>query len=267
MNMDTAYENRAFIPDGDAYPDKWESAAQSWREVEHAVGRAWLNLAYGEGARQGMDIFLPAGAAKGLVFFIHGGYWRMFDRKTWSHLAAGATERGWAVAMPSYTLAPDARIAEITVEMAHALNAAAGKVGGPIVVTGHSAGGHLAARMICGDVPLDTDVAKRIHRCVPISPVADLRPMLETKMNADFQMDLAAAEAESPVLISDVRDVPVTVWVGSEERPAFLDQARWLAEAWENADLRIAPGRHHFDVIEELEQPDSPLMDALLGGL
>ena len=81
-------------------------------------------------------------------------------------------------------------------------------------------------------------------------------------MNQDLRLDMDEATSESPAL-REAPDVPVTVWVGAEERPSFLDQARWLAEAW-NAEHRIAPGRHHFDVLDELREPDSPLVNAIL---
>ena len=100
---------------------------------------------------------------------------------------------------------------------------------------------------------LPWEVAARLSHVLPISPVADLRPMLRTSMNEKFGLDTAAAEAESPVLMRPL-PVPVTVWVGGAELPAFLDQARWLSQAW-NAPLEIAEGRHHFDVIEALADP------------
>ena len=267
MDQDTAYENRAFIPNGDEYPAKWQAAALAWRETEHSVGRARLNLAYGPAERQEFDLFYPAGRPKGLVLFIHGGYWQAFDRKFWSHLAAGATARGWALAMPSYTLAPEVRISQIAREMALALAAAGDQAPGPIVITGHSAGGHLAARLMCPDVVLPDAVAARIARCVPISPLSDLQPLMASKMNAVLQLDRTEAFAESPIHWSRPRRGVVTVWVGAEERPVFLDQARWLVNAWTLAQLRVAPGRHHFDVIDELAEADSPLMAALLDGL
>ena len=81
-------------------------------------------------------------------------------------------------------------------------------------------------------------------------------------MKTDLHLDAGSAAAESPVLMTDRHDIPVTVWVGADERPAFLDQARWLAEAWE-CEAVIAPGQHHFAVIEPLEQADSPLTGAV----
>ena len=262
MKNDIAYNNVDFIPEGASYPDRWVEEARAWREREAAVGRARLNHAYGPAERQKMDVFHPAGQAEGLVVFVHGGYWLRFHRDFWSHFAEGLTARGWAVAMPSYTLAPEARISQITREIVRAVEVAAGLVPGPVRLSGHSAGGHLVSRVLCPDVGLEPETRMRLVRAVPISPVADLRPLLETSMNENLALDEAEAEGESPVL-HPAPDIPVTVWVGAEERPAFLDQARWLAEAWD-AEQRIAAGRHHFDVIDELRDAQSPLVNAIL---
>ena len=265
MNPDIAYANADFIEGAADYPPRWAEAAAAFRAG--LGGRGRYDLAYGAGARQRLDLFLPRTAPRGLVVFVHGGYWRMFDKSRWSHLSAGPLARGFAVAMPSYTLAPAARIAAITGEIAAAIARAAGEVDGPIALAGHSAGGHLVARMNCLDVALPGEMAARIARIVAISPLGDLRPLLQTAMNADLRLDAYEAVSESPLLHRQRRAIPTTLWVGAEERPAFLDQARWLAEAWDEADLRIAPGRHHFDVIDEMGDGQSPLVRALVGGL
>ena len=262
MKNDIAYDNGSFIPDAANYPNRWADEARAFRETEAAIGRARLNAPYGPRDREKLDLFHPAGKAKGLVVFIHGGYWMKFDRSYWSHFATGCTQRGWAVAMPSYPLAPEARISAITHCIARAVETAAGFIDGPVVLTGHSAGGHLVARMGCRDIALERQVRDRLRKIIPISGVTDLRPLLDTTMNATLHLDAAEAEAESPVLHAPP-DIPVTAWVGAEERPAFLDQTRWLAEAWQ-AEHRIASGRHHFDVIDELKEPDSPLVNAIL---
>jgi len=264
MDLDAAYDNGGHIPDSASYPDRWAGAAADWRSVEAALGRARLNLPYGPGARQRFDLFYPAGRPAGLALFVHGGYWRRFGREDWSHLAAGCTGAGWACAVPSYTLAPEARIAAITGEIAAAVTASAAQVPGPIALAGHSAGGHLVARMAMANGPLAGDVAGRVTRVVPISPLSDLRPLLRTSMNAALRMDAAEAAAESPVLGAPRDGVAVTVWVGADERPAFRDQARWLGAAW-GVRVRQAAGRHHFDVIDALRDPASAMVADLLG--
>jgi len=263
MDYDDAYANAAYIDRADTYPPKWEEAAHDYRMVENAVGRARVNLPYGANEREVFDLFYPAtGKPKGLMVFVHGGYWLAFDNKSWSHLAAGATAQGWAVAMPGYTLAPQARINQITRQVTRAIEAAAAAINGPIVLTGHSAGGHLVARMRCDDVVLS--VADRLQNIVPISPLSDLRPLLHTKMNDTLKLDMAEAITESPLLAKSLRDVPTHVWVGADERPAFLDQARWLADGWDNTNLTVRPDCHHFDVIDDLADADSDLMAVLL---
>lgn len=266
MSNDEAYQNSAFIPGGADYPDRWAEAARQHREIEAALGRARLNTAYGAHPREKFDLFHPAGRAEGLVVFVHGGYWHLFDRSYWSHLASGATARGWAVAMPSYPLCPEVRIAHITRSVAAAVAAAAAFVAGPVALAGHSAGGHLVARMACADAGLPPELAARIRHVAPISPVSDLRPLVDTAMNADLGLDEAAASSESPALLEKAPGAAVSVWVGADERPAFLDQARWLAAAWPGTALNVLPGRHHFDVIDALADPGSAMLEALTGG-
>lgn len=261
MDYDEAYANARFIPGAEAFPPRWQQKAEALRKA--LVNRARLGLRYGAGPRNWFDLFLPEAEPEGLLVFIHGGYWLRFSPSDFSHLAAGALARGWAVALPAYTLAPVGHIPQMTGEIAEAVAAAAGEVPGPIVVAGHSAGGHLAARMMCADVSLPNAVTARIARSIPISPVADLRPLMRTAMNADLEIDAADAAAESPVLLMPRRGAKVHVWVGGDERPAFLDQARRLGNAWA-CPVTVERNKHHFDVIEGLEAPDSPLMRTLL---
>ncbi len=259
MDMDREYQNGAFIAGSEAMPATWAQKAAAFRT---GLGsRARLGLPYGPADRQSFDLFLPEGLPQGLLVFVHGGYWLATHRDLWSHLAAGAVARGWACALPSYTLAPQARIAQITAEISQAIATAAAEVPGPLVVSGHSAGGHLAARMGCADVKLP-----RLARVVPISPLADLEPLLATQMNADLRLDAAEVALESPALLPRHPHIQAHVWVGGDERPAFLWQARTLAERWA-CGWTVDPGRHHLDVIDGLEQADSPLLRACLDGL
>jgi acetyl esterase/lipase len=259
MDMDAAYSNTDHVADAADYPPRWAAAAEAFRR--DLGERAELYLPYGDHPRERFDLFHPEGAAQGLVVFVHGGYWKAFDKSTWSHLAAGPLARGWAVAMPSYTLCPEVRIAEITRQIAAAVPAMAERVEGPIRLAGHSAGGHLVARM-CAPGMLRGPVAARVARVVPISPVADLAPLMETAMNEVLRIDAAEAEAESPVH-QPAPQMPVTVWVGGAELPAFLDQARRLASCW-GVECRAPEGQHHFNVIEPLAEAQSPLTQALL---
>lgn len=259
MRYDEAFANAKHIPGGDDYPPLWAKKAGAFR----ATSGGRLGLRYGPAEAEWFDLFLPGGDPAGLLVFVHGGYWLRFSPREFSHLAAGAVARGWAVAMPAHTLAPVARIAAMTRQVAAAVTAAAAEVAGPIVITGHSAGGQLSARMACRD-RLSEAVAGRIARILPISPLTDLRPLRETSMNAELHIDAAEALAESPALLPRRAGVPVHVWVGGAERPVFLDQARRLGNAWA-CPVTVDAGKHHFDVIEGLEAAETPLVNALLG--
>jgi arylformamidase len=255
---DRDYANGSFILGAAEFPARWAARAAAFRT---ALGRrAELDLAYGPAPREKLDLFLPEITPKGVVVFIHGGYWHLFSKAHWSHLAAGPLARGFAVAMPSYTLAPAARIAEITAEIARACWFVGTRVAGPMVVTGHSAGGHLSARMG------NADIAVPVARVVPISPLSELGPLVATEINATLKLTPEEAAAESPAR-QPLRDgVSAHVWVGAEERPAFLWQARVLAEEWA-CPWTADPGHHHFSVIDALDDPESPLCKVLLDGV
>lgn len=259
MDWDRAYQNGAFIPGSETLAADLARDAAAFRAG--LGGRLQADVPYGPGARHRFDLIHPEGAARGLMVFIHGGYWLAFGRESWTHYAAGALARGWTVALPSYTLAPEARIAAMTQEIATAVRAAAELVAGPVVVTGHSAGGHLSARMACADIDLP-----RVVRVVPISPLADLETLVLTKMNENLRLDVAEVAAESPSRLQRRDGVSAHVWVGGQERPAFLWQARILSEDWA-CPWTVAPGHHHFSVIEDLRDPSSALMATLLDGL
>jgi acetyl esterase/lipase len=190
------------------------------------------------------------------------------DKSYWSHLARGSVERGYAVAMPSYTLCPDVRLADITGEVAAAIAQAAAMVEGPLLLSGHSAGGHLVTRMISATSPLPEPVRARVRHTVSISGVHDLRPLLNTAMNATLRIDAAEAQTESPALLQPLPAARVTCWVGASERPEFIRQNALLANIWIGLGAQTCrieePGRHHFNVIDGLADPRHPLVQTLL---
>ena len=267
IDWDDAFDNSGYVPEAKDLPPKWASQAKAWRDTLLSDGRAQIDQAYGARDRERFDLFLPPGPSKGTVIFVHGGYWRLFDKSYWSHLSKGCLAHGWAVAMPSYPLAPEARIAQITDAIARAVATIADATQGPIVLAGHSAGGHLVTRMMCEGVLPDA-VTKRLCRVMSISGVHHLDPLVATKMNDDLRLSASEAAAESPVHLDPVPDIPVSIVVGDHERPEFLRQSRMLAERWalRGADVQTIfdAGTNHFNVINTLGDPGGLLTQELL---
>jgi len=263
-----AYANAPNIPGGERWPAAWVQPAQAYRDALQGSGRATLDVPYGERARNRFDLFAPEGRPRGLVVFVHGGFWKALDKSFWSHLARGSVEGGYAVAMPSYTLCPAVRISEITREIAVAVERAAAMVEGPLFLTGHSAGGHLVTRMISATSPLPEYVRARISHTVSISGLHDLRPLIKAAMNTELRIDEAEARVESPALLEPMQNARVTCWVGSAERPEFVRQNALLANIWTGLGAKTGtvegPGRHHFDVIDGLADPHHQLTRTLL---
>lgn len=265
IDWDEAFSNAKYIPQGASYPQKWKNASSSFIDQYEQVDR---DVAYGSHPRQVFDLFWPETQPLGLTIFIHGGYWIDLDKSYWSHMAKGMSDRGWAVAIPSYVLAPEARISEITLMMASMIEKSADLVAGPIVLAGHSAGGHLVTRMACKQVDMASETRSRIQRFVSISGVHDLRNLLHTEMNAKLQLTVEEAVSESPCLQEPLETVSLLTWVGSQERPEFLKQSEILRREWEKKIKRaqsvVEDGRHHFDVIDSMSIKDSNLVRSAL---
>jgi arylformamidase len=261
-DFDDAYANMPHIPGGADYPARWSAAAAKFRSSLPQSVSAELNTPYGQRPRQHFDLFRPP-AAKGLVIFVHGGYWMRFHKDDFSHLAAGPLARGWSVALPAYTLTPEVTIADIVAEITAAITTLATLVPGPIRLCGHSAGGHLVTRQICTGTKLPPNVLSRIAHVISISGVHDLRPLLQTAMREPLRLDEASARTESPALLEPLPGIPLTCWVGAEERPEFIRQSELLANILKGfgmeTSLKIAETAHHFNVIDALLEANTEL--------
>lgn len=267
-DWDDAYSNVAHIPEGPSYVGRWTAQAAAFRENLLGTGRMRQDIPYGAHERNRYDLFLPEGMPKGLMIFVHGGYYIAGDKSMWSHLAQGSLAHRYAVAMPSYVLCPEASITDIAHQVAAAIAAAAGEIAGPIHLCGHSAGGHLVTRMSTVSTPLASEVAGRIEKTVSISGLHDLRPLRNTRMNELLRLDAAEARAESVALLDPVTGTDLTCWVGAAERPEFVRQNALLETLWGSFDVRVSsveePSRHHYNIMDGLTDADHALVRTLL---
>ena len=264
-DWDDAYANATHIPDSDTYIEQWVGQSKQFREKQITLGNPVAKMQYGPHDRECIDVFQPAGKPTGIAIFVHGGYWLRFSQGDWSHLAAGALANQHITAMIGYPLCPESTIGDIAASITHAVSVVAEQYPElPIYLAGHSAGGHLVTHLMCKPSALDQSTRNRIKRVLSISGVHDLVPLTRTLMNEQLGMSLADAVALSPARLRPHLPCPVIAWAGAAERPEFIRQNRLLETAWAplgvDCQTHLEPGRHHFDVVNDLTEPDSSMM-------
>jgi len=265
--VERGYNNRAAVPDFQAWFDRWAAAS---REVEASLAPR-LDVRYGRGPKETLDLYLPGGRVRGLLAFIHGGYWRSLDKSDHGFVAPPFIAQGIAVANLNYDLCPGVTIAQIVEEITRAIaflereGARLGTAGAPLVVAGHSAGGHLAAMVHAAAPEALGAPSHPVRGAVSLSGVHDLAPLLLSSYNADLRLDEASARAMSPVHCLPRSDAPLLLVVGADETSEFLRQTDLLWDAWPQArpagaegPMRVAD-RHHFSVMSDYGGADVAL--------
>jgi arylformamidase len=260
--VERGYNNRAAVSDFQQWLDRYASSSSAARAT-HAPR---LDLRYGPGPKETLDLFLPARPARATFVFLHGGYWRMLDKSDFSFVAPAFLAEDVAVAVVNYDLCPEVSIAAIVEECRRAVawlvreGAAQGAAASRLVVGGHSAGGHLTAMLYA------TEWARYgVARDPLAAGVHDLAPLLLFSFNADFKLDAAEAARLSPVRLAPTSKAPLVAAVGADETSEFVRQTRILWDAWPAnrpaGDLAplIIPGRHHFSVVADWADPASDL--------
>lgn len=246
-------------------------------EEARAACRFDHGLAYGAGPSQKLDLCMPPATQAGappLLVFIHGGYWQELSRGSSLFAAPDCAAAGWAFAALDYTLAPAATIADMALECRQALrwlHANAARFGfdaDRIVVSGSSAGAHLAAMCSLRGWPLDADLAAGLPAgAVLVSGVYDVAPLIGTSIAKPLALTPASAADVSPQLQALAGFPRSVVCWGEIETSEFQRQSRDFATAVVRAGspepvLFEVPGRNHFDVILELATPGTALGDA-----
>lgn len=266
------YDNRGAVADHDRWLAEFaERSKRAIRELNPAI-----DLRFGAGDNETLDLFVPAQPARGTLMFIHGGYWRSMDKSEHAFVAPAFVAAGYAVAVINYDLCPGVSIAKIVEQCRHAVRwleryGAQHGAPAPLVVAGHSAGGHLAAMMFATDWRPFGIARTPFSGVLTLSGLHDLAPLTLTSINVDLGLDADEARRMSPINYAPVADAPLAIAAGADETSEYLRQARLLHDAWAasrgdriGAPIFI-PGRHHFSVVLDLGDPESALARATLG--
>ncbi len=256
---DAAYDNVAAVADSMLLVAAGRAAAAPYR----AARSGHLDLPYGPREREKWDLYPGTAPQAPCLVFIHGGYWYKNTREDFAHLGQGVAAHGWSVAMPGYTLAPNASLTEISAEITTALgwfaaHRAAHGISGKVVLCGWSAGAHLAALAMAHDV---------VSAALLISGVYELGPIQDTFINEQVKLTAAEIEALSPLRLPVVQK-PAVIAYGTVELPALVNDSNKLHEkrlaAQVPSELLPIEGADHFTIGAALTAPDGALTKAAL---
>jgi arylformamidase len=256
---DASYNNGAAVAGSQEHVAGWREASAAWRNSH--PGR--LDLPYGPKDLTKWDLFPSADASKPCLIHIHGGYWQRNSREGFSFLAEGLAPHGWSVALPGYTLAPDASLAEIVAELRTALdwfeqNRRAHGIKGPLILSGWSAGGHLTAMLL--DHP-------SVTAGLAISGIYEIGPIRDTYLNEKLRLTDEEIATLSPLRLPQTGK-PMTIAYGSRELEALVKSSRDLharrAAAHLPGDLMPVAGTDHFTILETLRNPGGALAKCAL---
>ena len=248
--------------------------AEVTASLDSAPGLTVLrDLTYGRRSAERLDLVVPSGRGPyPSVAGFHGGFWQEGSKAGSGFAAPALAESGVALAGVGYPLAPEVRLRAIVQSAGAALvrlqheAPSYGLDPERIVVAGHSAGAHLAAAIVAGMA--GEAAASAACGAVLVSGVYDLAPVAASYVNDLAHLDDDEIGELSPLLVRPWRDVPVHVVVGADEPDQFQRQAAAFADAWRDSITRltthVAPGRDHFDILDEFTARDSPTFRALL---
>jgi len=271
--VERGYNNRDAVPDYQRWFSYYTVASESAR----AALAPTIDLRYGPAPKETLDLFVPAGRARGTFVFVHGGYWRSFDKREFSFVATTFVAAGFAVAVVNYDLCPEVSIATIVHECRRAVvwlfrdGASHGANLDRVVVGGHSAGGHLTAMLFATDWAKLGIAADPFAGGISLSGVHDLAPLVLWSGNTDLKLDAAEAERLSPVRLAPRTRAPLVIAAGADETSEFVRQTQILWDAWPAnrpagaQGPMLIPQRNHFDVVVDLANPESELARAALG--
>ncbi|RJF96759.1 alpha/beta hydrolase [Noviherbaspirillum cavernae] len=250
--LDAGYNNSAAVRNSGLLLQDFDRRSAALR----AAHDAHLDLRYGPAPRNRIDYF-AADRPGSLLIFIHGGYWQMRAKETFSFLASGPLAHGMHVAMIGYTLAPDISLAGIVDEVCAAitwLKIHAADLGGDpdrMIVSGWSAGGHLTA--MCLEQP-------GVIGGLAISGIYDLEPVRLSYLNEKLRLTEEDERSLSP-LHRPLSPRPLVLACGTAELSELQRQSEQFAAARSGLPGKLLPlAQHdHFTILNELADPQGVL--------
>ena len=265
--LDAQFDTRAAVPEHPMMFARWaERSAQARLDLG-----TLMDLKYGPHPRQRIDL-VDAGMHSPLLVFLHGGFWRAFDKSAFTFIAPPFVDHGISVAVVDYALCPEVTVREVCDQVAtavaylrevapnHSFDAER------TVLAGHSVGAHMAVWLGGVDWTTRGLTSQPYHGVVAISGIYDLVPVSRSFLNADLKLSEEEAWALSPLHEPPGWMPPAVFAVGDQETEAFREQQDAMVGVWQacGAGAEVVPmaGFNHFDILDALADPASRLFRA-----
>ena len=232
--------------------------------------------AYGNSPTEGLDWYRTDRPGAPIHVFFHGGAWRWGDARGNAFIAGPSVNAGAHVVIPDYVkvievggnllpLGEQCREAVAWVyRNADKFNADRDR----ILVSGHSAGGHLAGVVLTTDwneFDLPTNVVKQ---GLLVSGMYDLYPVSLSSRNEYLSLTEEIIAALSPLRHLGQLNAEVVVAFGTNESPEFQRQSFEFFSALrrEGKTVRLikAKGVNHFEILEDIGVADGVVGRAAL---
>jgi arylformamidase len=236
-----------------------------------------LDLAYGDTPLQKVDLFPARPRGKGpapIHVFFHGGYWRAQDKANFAFVAEHLVEQGICTVIANYDLCPavtlDGVVASAIKAIAWTFRHAAdyGADPGRLTLSGSSAGAHLQAMALAHDWTAEGLPPDIIKGAVPISGIYDPEPARHISVNAEIRLTEEIAERNNALALAPRVRCPVALFVGGDEPPEWRRQTELYASHLRrhglDPSLAVAPGAHHFNILDQYLDPASPILRAIV---
>jgi arylformamidase len=264
--LDRAYDQAAWAANGLEIQERIAA-----RSAAVAQSTPPLTRRYGLGDMQFIDLFVPAKADGAPVFIlIHGGAWRLSMRQAFHGPAPTITAAGGILAIVGFDCIPTVRLPDMAGQIQDAIRwigceiTAFGGDARNLHLIGHSSGAHLAAVMVAAGLP-------GVRSATLISGLYELEPVMLSARRLYLGLTAEETEALSPIRHVGAISAKCSVWWGSGDSPEFKRQSEAFAEALRDTGhltrAAMLPDRNHFEMLEELENPESPIVQAMLAAV
>jgi arylformamidase len=248
--LDAQYEQRSFVPHADEIIRRYGASSDA---VRQRIGEPETHR-YGDTEVEQLDLYGPQ--RDKLVVFVHGGAWKRQRRRDQAFAAEPFLRAGAGYAAIGFGLLPSISLPEMAAQVVRALGFIEDAFKPKrTVLVGHSSGAHLSA---CALTRLS-----HVSAALLVSGCYDLLPVRLSARNEYVRLDERLEDEYSPIRHAARIRCPVTVAWAEHEGDEFTRQSREFAERLK-APAMVGKGLNHFEIIETLADPASPLGSAAL---